>query len=58
MQKKEGEKEEKVGMCVLVSLCLHTKARGGHWMFSNIILHITFRDMFLKPQQTSGCHFD
>lgn len=34
--------EEKVGMCVLVSLCLHTKARGGHRMFSSIILDLIF----------------
>lgn len=34
--------EEKVGMCVLVSLCLHTKARGGLRMFSSIILDLIF----------------
>lgn len=34
--------EEKVSMCVLVSLCLHTKAKGGHQMFSSIILNLIF----------------
>lgn len=34
--------EEKVSMCVLVSLCLHTKAKGGHRMFSSIILNLIF----------------
>lgn len=41
-QKEEEEDEEKVGMCVFVSLCLHTKARESHWMFSSIILYLIF----------------
>lgn len=41
-EKEEEGDEEKVGMRVLVSLCLHTKARGGHWMFSSIILYFIF----------------
>lgn len=52
-QKKEGEEEDeeqekKVGMCVLVSMCLHTKARGCHWMFSVTFI---FQDRFLKLPQ-------
>lgn len=37
----EGD-EEKVGMRVLVSLCLHTKARGGHWIFSSTFFILSF----------------